>query len=213
MPQPIGLLGGTFDPVHNGHVRLAVEIRERLDFEQIRLIPAGTPPHRDGPAVDAAMRMALVQAAVADIPRVSADDYEIMRPGPSYTVQTLSAMRARFPGRTFCLVIGMDAFAGFLDWHRWREILQLAHICVVDRPGTRTPTGPVGDLLAGAPQHPRQAMTKSGAGVVARLEIPLLTISATEIRAKCRDGKCIRALVPDAVEKLITERKLYVNDF
>ncbi len=212
MPHPIGLLGGTFDPVHNGHVRTAVEIRERLDLAEVRLIPAGTPPHRHPPVLDGQTRMALVRAAVADVQRLHADDREIARPGPSFTVETLVGLRGAFPDRTFCLAVGMDAFADFLGWHRWREILQLGHICVVDRPGAPFPSGSVGELLTNPPADPARAMTQNRSGIVTRLEIPLLAISATEIRAKRRDGRCIRGLVPDAVADLISEQNLYVND-
>ena len=110
--DPIGIFGGTFDPIHFGHLRTAFELREVLGIDEMRFVPAGSPPHRDTPLADARLRLALVEAAIADQPGFALDDREVHRAGPSYMVLTLRELRAEFPTRPLCLVLGMDAFLG-----------------------------------------------------------------------------------------------------
>jgi nicotinate-nucleotide adenylyltransferase len=137
--SPMGILGGTFDPVHYGHLRTAYELMEAVDFAEVRFLPAGIPPHRDAPHADAPTRLAMVRAAIEGEPRFIVDDRELRREGPSYSVDTLLDLRAEHPHRSLCLMVGMDAFLGLPQWHQWRRILQLAHIVVAHRPGWRGP--------------------------------------------------------------------------
>src|SRR5512143_4181715 len=139
--QPIGIFGGTFDPIHYGHLRTALELKRALDLERLHFVPAATPPHRAAPCTDAALRLRMVQAAIAGEPGFVADDRELKRPGLSYTFDTLTSFRAEFPDRPLCLLLGMDAFLNLPQWHEWREIPQLAHVVVAHRPGWRAPDG------------------------------------------------------------------------
>jgi nicotinate-nucleotide adenylyltransferase len=146
--NPIGIFGGTFDPIHFGHLRTAFELLEALRLSEMRFMPAGNPPHREATFASPEQRLAMVQAATQGQPGFTVDDREIRREGRSYSVDTMRTLRADFPDRSLCLVIGMDAFLGLPKWHQWRELLELAHLVVAHRPGWRAPSmGPLGELL------------------------------------------------------------------
>src|SRR5579884_1723014 len=133
--QPIGLFGGTFDPIHYGHLRTAFELWQELRLAEVRFMPTGSPPHREQPLASAELRLRMVQAAVADQQAFVVDDREVRRTGISYSVDTLTELRGEYPDRSLCLLLGMDAFLGLPNWHRWRDLLDLAHVCVATRPG------------------------------------------------------------------------------
>lgn len=133
--RPIGIFGGMFDPIHYGHLRTAFELLQSLDLEEVRFIPCGDPPHRADTFADAAFRLHMVRLATMAEPGFTVDDRELRRQGPSYSVDTLASLRGEFPGRSLCLITGMDAFLGLPGWHRWDEILDFAHIVVAHRPG------------------------------------------------------------------------------
>ena len=135
MHSVLGVFGGTFDPIHCGHLELARELRETLGLSAIRFVPAGDPPHRSAPAASAAQRLAMVELAVANHPGLEVDAREIERTGRSFTVTTLEELRREDGRRALALVVGADAFLGLPTWHRWREIFGLAHLVVVARPG------------------------------------------------------------------------------
>jgi len=118
LKQPIGIFGGTFDPIHCGHLRTAFELWQELRLAEVRLLPAGTPPHRDQLYASAEVRLTMVRAAVAAQPYFVVDDREVRRTGPSYSVDTLTELRREFPERSLCLLLGMDAFLGLPQWHR-----------------------------------------------------------------------------------------------
>jgi nicotinate-nucleotide adenylyltransferase len=139
--QPIGIFGGTFDPIHYGHLRTALELKRALDLARLHFVPAASPPHRTAPSTDAALRLRMVQAAIAGEPGFFADDRELKRPGLSYTFDTLTSFRAEFPDRPLCLLLGMDEFLNLPYWHKWRELLDLAHVVVAQRPGWEAPRG------------------------------------------------------------------------
>jgi len=207
----IGVLGGTFDPVHHGHLRLALEAAEALDLEEVRLIPAGQPPHRVQPVASAPDRLALVEAAVGGTPRLRADRREADRPGPSYTVDTLASLRSDLGRRPLFLLLGMDAFRGLDTWHRWREIPRLAHLAVARRPGGRLPVqGPVAELLSGARVDDPRTLRRRPAGSVVLVDVPPLAISATRIRELLGAGRDPRWLLPDSTLALIRQRGLYL---
>ena len=145
---PLGIFGGTFDPIHYGHLRTAFELRQALKLAEVRFLPTGNPPHRDHTTADAEQRLAMVRAAVADQKGFVVDDREVRRTGVSYSVDTLTELRAEHPHRSLCLLLGMDAFLGLPHWHRWQEILSLAHVVVAHRPGWKAPTqGPLGEVM------------------------------------------------------------------
>jgi nicotinate-nucleotide adenylyltransferase len=207
---PLGLFGGTFDPVHCGHLRAALEVRERCGLGELRLVPAGRPPHRSPPQASAAERLALLRAAVADEPRLVVDDRELWREGPSYTVDTLLALRAERPGTPLCLVLGADACLGLPRWHRWREILQLAHLIVMPRPGwTLQATGELAGELGARLRTDAQCLRSPTGGQVVEQPVTALDISATAIRALLATGGDPRYLVPEAVRQLLLRGTAY----
>ncbi len=140
MPEaPIGLFGGTFDPIHYGHLRTAFELLQALKLSQVRFLPTGSPPHREVPMAEPVLRLQMVRAAVAAQSGFVVDDREIRRQGLSYSIDTLTELRADFPQHSLCLLLGMDAFLGLPTWHRWREIFELCHVVVAHRPGWKAP--------------------------------------------------------------------------
>jgi len=206
----IGILGGTFDPVHHGHLRLAVEMREGLALDELRMIPARQPPHREAPAATAADRLAMLQAAVADCPELRVDTRELHREGPSYTVDTLASVRAEIPDEPLCLVVGMDAFNGLATWYRWQDLLNFAHLGIARRPGSTVPQrGEPAELLRSHLAEEGAALAKRRNGLIWVHEIPLLDISATRIRTLLAAGRDARFLLPDAVLHVIHQRGLY----
>src|SRR5664279_5297098 len=131
-PEPVAILGGTFDPVHYGHLRFADDVRRALHLAEVRLVPAADPPHRRGPAATADHRAAMLTLAAAEFPGLVVDERELRRPGKSYTVPTLEELRREFPGRPVWLLLGADAFRDLPTWHRWQELFDLAHVIVVE---------------------------------------------------------------------------------
>jgi nicotinate-nucleotide adenylyltransferase len=208
--NPLGIFGGTFDPIHFGHLRTAFELLHTLRFAEVRFVPAGNPPHRDSPLAVAALRLALVRAAVADQPGFVVDDREVRREGPSYAVLTLREIRGEFPQRPVCLIVGMDAFHGLPQWHAWREILPLAHIVVAHRPGWQAPAeGPLGELLAERRTDRIDDLHESPAGRILIHQVTQLEISSTDLRNLLAAGQDPRYLVPEAVRKAIRETGCY----
>ncbi|MCQ4165300.1 nicotinate-nucleotide adenylyltransferase [Tahibacter harae] len=209
-PRPLALLGGTFDPVHFGHLRAAWEAAEQLDAE-VHLLPANVPPHRPQPAVDAAGRVELLRLALAGQERLRLDTRELQRAGPSYTVDTLYELRAEIgPQRPLVLLLGMDAFAALASWNRWLQLFELAHIAVMDRPGP-APAFPA-ELQAQVAAR-RAGLDGDwrghGAGRVLFLDVTALEISATAVRGQLAAGLSPRYLVPDAVLGEIQRRGWY----
>ena len=206
----MGVFGGTFDPVHYGHLRTALELLEYADLAQMCFIPAAVPPHRATPQADARMRLALVQAAIQGEPRFCVDDRELRRDGPSWTVDTLRELRAEHAARPICLVVGMDAFLGLTSWHRWEEILDLAHLLVAHRPGWQAPQdGVLGQLLRERSVETGAALHASPAGRIGICAVTQLEISSSAIRELVRSGREPRYLVPDPVCRLLAESGCY----
>lgn len=207
---PIGVFGGTFDPVHHGHLRTALEVLEGCGLEQLRLVPAHVPPHRPQPRAPADLRLEMLRRAVAGEPRLVVDDRELRRGGPSYTVDTLAELRAEVGTRPLCLVLGADAFLGLPGWHRWRELPGLAHLVVVERPGTRLePDAALAGLLAGRRSPDAAALARSSAGLLWQQPVTPLDISASAIRALLASGGDPRFLVPEAVRELLMASRCY----
>lgn len=210
MPSSIALLGGTFDPIHIGHLRSALELRDQLGFERIHLVPARRPPHRAEPGASAQQRLRMLELALAGETQLCADARELQRAGPSYTFDTLSEMRAELGADcSLSLIMGVDAFAGLDTWHRWRELPSLAHIVVMARPDTTLPlAGPVGQLLRERQAAP-EVLQRQPCGAIVPVALTPLPISATAIRALVRAGRSPRYLVPDAVWSYIRDHALY----
>lgn len=207
---PIGIFGGTFDPIHFGHLRTAFELLQALRLAEMRFIPCGDPPHRHRPLADAKLRLAMVQAACEGQAGFVVDDRELRRGGPSYTVDTLAALREACPEAPLCLVIGMDAFLGLPRWHRWLEILRLAHVVVAHRPGWRAPDmGALGELLAERGTARVRDLHETRAGAIFVHAVTQLEISSTEVRALIRAGRDPRFLMPDPVRRIILDSGCY----
>lgn len=208
--QPIGVFGGTFDPIHCGHLRTAFELWQELGLAEVRFLPTGNPPHREQLYASSDQRLAMVRAAIADQPGFIVDDREVRRSGVSYSVDTLAELRREFPERSLCLLLGMDAFLGLPGWHRWRELLALAHIVVAHRPGWRAPTtGPLGELMVDHGTGSIRSLHEERAGRVYVRAVTQLEISSTELRALITSGGDPRYLVPDAVRQIILETRCY----
>lgn len=212
---PIALLGGTFDPVHFGHLRLADDVRRALGLNELRLVPAADPPHRAGPRASAAHRRAMLNLAVAGFPGLVVDDREMRRDGKSYTVLTLEELRREFDSRPLWLVLGADAFLGLPGWHRWREIFTLAHIVVVARPGVELENA----LPAPLEEEWQRRHTPDPAPLyvtpAGRIFVQAVTphpIAATAIRAslaRARDMDTLAQLLPPGVLAYIEQHHLY----
>jgi len=193
---PVGILGGTFDPIHVGHLAVAESVREQLDLRRVVFVPAAVPPHRGAPAASAEDRAAMVELAIAGNPAFVIDRLEIERPGPSYAVDTLEILAAREPDPWF--ILSAEALAGLPTWRSPRRVIELARLAIVPRPGAAPPS------RAWLDEH------FPGCGNrVAVLEGPLLPISGTAIRERLAAGRSIRYLVPDAVRAYITDHGLY----
>lgn len=208
--KPMGILGGTFDPIHYGHLRTAFEILQALGFDEVRFMPCGNPPHRSEPAAAADLRVQMVKIATDGQPGFVVDDRELQRDGPSYSVDTLASLREEFPKRSLGLIVGMDAFLGLPSWHRWRDILRLAHIVVAHRPGWRAPDiGALGHLLADRGTHRVKDLHQEKCGHIYIHDVTQLEISSREIRELVGLGRDPRFLMPDGVRELIEQSGCY----
>jgi nicotinate-nucleotide adenylyltransferase len=208
--QAIGVFGGTFDPIHCGHLRTAFELWQELQLAEVRFLPTGNPPHRAQLYASPERRLQMVRAAIADQPSFLVDDREVRRSGVSYSVDTLTELRREYPERSLCLLLGMDAFLGLPHWHRWRELLGLAHIVVAHRPGWRAPTtGPLGEVMVDHGTGTVRVLHESPAGRVYVHAVTQLEISSTELRSLILAGRDPRYLVPDAVRQIIVETRCY----
>jgi nicotinate-nucleotide adenylyltransferase len=190
----VGLLGGTFDPIHLGHLRAAEIARERMGLELVAFVPSGEPPHRTGPQASARDRFTMACLASAGHPHFAVWDIELNREGPSYTVDTLAALKAERPEDELVLVVGSDTWPEMTSWREPERLFALAEVAVLDRPGQPAP-----DAVAPFP----------GALGVARVDGPALPISATAIREHVRRGDSVRYLVPSTVAEFISRRGLY----
>lgn len=213
LPAPIGVFGGTFDPVHFGHLRPALELLDGLSLQRLHLIPCAVPPHRGEPHASAAQRLNMLRLAVAGQAGFVVDERELERSGPSYMVDTLASLRAEVGDTPLCLLLGLDAFLGLPGWHQWQRLPELAHIVVTHRPGWRLDE-------AAMPQALRQALEghwladgtalrQQPAGGVLLQGVTQLDISATDIRERIAAGKSASYLLPATVWQYIQEQELY----
>ena len=209
---PIGIFGGTFDPIHHGHLRTALELLRRLALARVLFVPSARQPLRGPSAAPAGARLAMVRAAVRVEPRFAVDTRELERPGPSYTVDTLQSLRDDHGRRPLCLLLGMDAFLSLPRWRRWEELPGLAHIVVAHRPGWRPPgQGPLADLLRRRGTDSPAALHEHRAGRVLVTPVTQLDVSASQIREFTATGEDPRYLVPDAVRDIILETECYAR--
>jgi nicotinate-nucleotide adenylyltransferase len=213
---PIGVFGGTFDPIHYGHLRLAEEIAEGAQLAEVRFFPSGTPPHRSRPGAEAHHRVAMARLATEGNARFSVDERELKRAGPGYTVDTLAELRGELGAqRSLALLLGADAFLELATWHRWRALFDLAHIIVAYRPGfpidtwqSRMPEPLAHEYASRSMQQPL-AVHLAPAGGIATVSMTGLDISATFVRTALHGGASPRYLVPESVLAYIRQHALY----
>ncbi len=204
----IGLFGGTFNPVHIGHIRAAIDVRDQLGLTEVRMMPANVTPHRSQPNVSAKQRAAMLKLAIKDIAGLRYEGLELQRKQASYTYDTLVLLRERID-EPIVLLMGADAFSNFPDWYRWKSILKLVSVAVLRRPGSRL-------SLAAFPEgwvQTRMVEQLNGKpGKIVKVPISRTEVSSTEIRARLQKGTSIRYLVPEAVESYITDHGLYIEN-
>jgi nicotinate-nucleotide adenylyltransferase len=208
---PVGVFGGTFNPVHYGHLRSALELCERLGLDHLKLMPCAVPPHRAEPGCSARDRAAMVELAVVNEPLLSCDTREMAREGPSYTILSLEELREELgPGHSLCMVMGCDAVQNLDSWYRWDELLDLAHIAVIARPGWSFPEcGAVARWLTDHRSDNHDALRTAANGHIFVEELRPLAISSTEIRDLLGSGRSARYLLPEPVLDYIETSNLY----
>ena len=200
----LAMMGGAFDPVHYGHLRTALELYELLQLGEIRLIPSANPPHRPPHLASNARRLEMLKAAVAGLPWCTIDDRELRRTGPSWSVVTLEELRVESGDRSLCMILGMDAFLGLASWHRWQDILDLAHLVVARRPGwTAAAKGELGQLISKSETRDAADLRSQPAGRIFFQEVTQLEISSSAIRSLIAGGHESRFLLPDSVREII----------
>lgn len=206
------MLGGTFDPVHHGHLRSAVELQEMLALDRVHMIPAQVPPHRGAPGVAAVDRLEMLKAGIGDTPGLRADDRELRRAGPSYSADTLASLRDELGEQArLVMALGVDAFLKLAQWQDPERLFELAHLVVIARPGhTASPGSALQALIEGREVADAASLFATPAGRLLHLRLPsCMNISATELRRRLQAGLSVRYLLPNAVETYIQSRSLY----
>lgn len=204
----IGLFGGTFDPIHYGHLRSALEVQEVFELTQVRLIPSATPPHRAQPQVSAQQRSDMVKLAIANLPNFVCDERELKRDGYSYMVDTLASLRADFPSQPLLLFIGTDAFNGLTRWHQWQRLFDYAHIVVMTRPSFQQQT--LDDFFASRLSNDKTQLQQQLAGCLYFQHITQLDVSASFIRQLIAEKRNPKFLLPDSVLDFVAQHQLYL---
>jgi nicotinate-nucleotide adenylyltransferase len=209
----LGVLGGTFDPFHLGHLRAAQDVRRALDLEEVRIVPAPNPPHRTPPVASAAQRLHMAELALQDVAGLRLDDREYRQDGPSYTVLTLGSLRAELGATPLCLLLGMDAFEGIETWHEWELLPRLAHLVVMTRPGWMFPADPamLPPWARGRVAWTRAELAVAKAGKIFFQEVSPQDISATRVREAIARGEDAGAWLPPAVWDYIRQNRIYMN--
>ena len=209
----IGLLGGTFDPIHFGHLGMAQELAQALALDTVKFIPAAVPPLKSQPSASAIDRCAMVQLAIANNPDFQLDDRELKRTGPSYTLDTLRSLRSELSEQdSLVLFIGSDAFKQFNRWHQWQEIIRLCHIALVARPDSELSTGLNPELVTFLQDHYTENamdLQSETAGLITMQAITPLAISSSAIREQLKTRQSARYLTPDCVLDYIAHHGLY----
>jgi nicotinate-nucleotide adenylyltransferase len=206
---PVGFLGGAFDPVHIGHLRGAMAVRDCLDLERVDLIPAAQSPLKDSASLSASHRAEMLRLAVAAVPGLEVDPLELDRPGPSYTIDTLKSLRLEYGAeRTLVWIVGSDVLATLPRWSQWQRLLDFAHLAVMDRPGTLPPAAEVSSWMAHHKVDQTALLSRPAGGVIS-LHQPLLDIASSDIRAMISAGRDPRFLLPDTVMEYIGQHGLF----
>lgn len=209
MIKHIGILGGTFDPVHAGHIQCASYVQQQCRLDEVRLMPCHLPPHRATPGVSAEHRAAMVQLAIASAPKLALERLELNKQSPSYTIDSLKLLRQREPDSRFYFIIGMDSLSNFCQWKDWQDILQYAHLLVCQRPGYNSSAGDAPALIQRYGAVELSELTQSDCGKILLLANPLMDISASELRRQLHDGQGRSDALAPAVLNYIQAQQLY----
>lgn len=208
--RPIGILGGTFDPIHLGHLRMAIELQQSLSLDHVRIIPCYQPVHRKNPEAPAHQRLKMIEIAVQTEPALRVDACEIERKGPSYTIHTLQFLREKFPHQPLSIIMGIDALLSFTSWYQWESILKLSHLIIAYRPNYQLPqTGIVSELLNTHSVTDRHRLREIEGGNILLHPVTSIDISSTDIRKQISQGRNIRYLVPDSVYDFVKKNAIY----
>jgi nicotinate-nucleotide adenylyltransferase len=209
----IGILGGTFDPIHHGHLRLALEASEQLDLDQVRLIPVNIPPHRTPPVASPVHRRAMIELAINNVPGLCIDLREIESDEISYTINTLKSLRQEFNDDALCLIVGRDAFNKIDSWKDWQELLNYAHIIVANRPGELTDelSSKLINWIEMYQTDDHALLQNSLSGYIYFIDIPMLDISSSMIRQSYSEHKAVDDLLPSPTLTFIKDNELYLD--
>ena len=208
MVKRVGILGGTFDPIHNGHLRSALEILEEFDLDHVRLVLSARPPHRDQPFASEEQRLEMLYLAVKNHSKIVVDDRELKREGPSYSVDTLKSLRDELSDTALYLILGSDAFNHLSTWYQWQQLLKLSHIVVMQRPGE--PIALREDMKTWHQEHIGSSKHNAlSSGKIWPVKLTQLNISATAIRTDIIEGVRPTFLTPEPVIRVIKELSLY----
>ncbi len=210
MPKLIGIFGGTFDPIHLGHLELAEQAYQQCQLQQVCFMPCyQSPTKRNLPVATGPERLAMLEIAIKDHEYFCTDDREIVRGGMSYMVDSLKSLRQEYPEIPLCLIMSMDAFAALDKWYHWQELITLAHLVVANRPESRQISDPVAELLQQHQVFQADKLQETTAGYIFYLQIPPNPISATQIRSMIKAGQEASSMVKPAVWNFIMQHKLY----
>jgi len=205
----IGIFGGTFDPIHIGHLRTAIELRDSLGLDHIKLLPCHLPAHRDRPGATSEQRIAMLELAVEGLDTLVIDKREAERESPSYSVDTLASFRAELPNTKLLFCMGMDSFSSFTEWYRWEAILEIAHLVVVERPGSELSAASA-ELLDSRSCASVTDLSQL-AGSILLQSVAQFDVSATRIRELVSQKRDIDYLLPEAVGRYVEEQGLYTG--
>jgi nicotinate-nucleotide adenylyltransferase len=211
--EPLALFGGTFDPVHYGHLRCADEARQKLGLEKLFMLPSGTPAHRATPQATAGQRLDMLGLGLAEFPALAIDDREILRSGPSYMVDTLRELRRENPTRSVLLLVGQDAANRLHSWYQWEELFELANLVILTRPNEVVDyRHDLANKISSRLVATTSELAISEATKVMQLQVSPIDISATTIQSMMRLGRKPKSMMPDSVLDYIEENRLYFPD-
>jgi len=206
----IAVFGGTFDPVHFAHLKMAQAVRVALGVDELRLLPCGRPPHRVPTEASVEQRRSMLEMALEDQPGLIMDDRELSRPGPSYMVDTLASMRQQYPADPIVLIMGLDALSALHRWHHWQDLFQYAHILVLGRPGYKASENKVlSSFLSSRWSQDLADLSSHPSGRIISLDLGLIDVSSTQIRDKIAHGEDVSTLLPQTVYEYIQAQGLY----
>ena len=211
MRKPVGILGGTFDPIHHGHLRLALEVYQSCALAEVRLIPLHTPPHRQTPGASPEQRLQMLRLAIEEVKGLVVDDRELQRADVSFTLETLHSLRAEVGQQPLCLIVGMDAFQTLNTWYQWTSLPDYAHIIVARRPGVEITieNTEVSGLYKKNLTTELSDLHTQEAGKILDVDIAELTISSTRIRELISTKQDAHYLLPENVISYIEQEDLY----